>query len=183
MAEKQDTQPAQPEKPAAAPEITEAKASDGTTVLGIKQPEAPAPEKAKSDGLATPHEHAVAIGAYLERARTAVVGSQDPVIRLYSWQHAAAAALHGWAEHEHHEAAPIRLKVGDYKLALLAATNPVTRVAVDAKTDAKGNPVKAGEKVDSHKAAELGIPTTTTYEPHPPALSKHAPHAKEAGKV
>ncbi len=43
------------------------------------------------------------------------------------WQHAAAAALHGWAEHAHHAGAPMRLSAEDYFAALVAASEPDTQ--------------------------------------------------------
>jgi hypothetical protein len=45
-------------------------------------------------------------------------GRQSPT----SWKHAAAAALHGWAEHAHHEGAPMRMVRADYEAALAAAS-------------------------------------------------------------
>ncbi|HMI91568.1 MAG TPA: hypothetical protein VK509_09410, partial [Polyangiales bacterium] len=40
------------------------------------------------------------------------------------WKHAAAAALHGWAEHAHHEGKPMELSADDYAAALKAAEGP-----------------------------------------------------------
>lgn len=40
------------------------------------------------------------------------------------WQHAAAAALHGWADHAHHEGKAILLTAEEYFHALVAATEP-----------------------------------------------------------
>lgn len=133
---------------------------------------------AKPTDLASPHEHAKALGSFGKRearpgsvALTSVNGQSLSTDR-YSWQHNAAAALHGWLEHEHHEAKPIELSAEDYKAALLAASAPVTRIV--------GKDGKPGEKTNSHEAAEKGIPTVTDYEPHAPALSRHAAHAKKA---
>lgn len=40
----------------------------------------------------------------------------------YSWQHAAADSLHGWAQHAHHyQGAPLMLSQADYQAALEAA--------------------------------------------------------------
>ncbi len=36
------------------------------------------------------------------------------------WQHAAAAALHGWEQHKHDAAAPLELSETDYRAALKA---------------------------------------------------------------
>jgi len=41
-----------------------------------------------------------------------------------AWKHAAARALHGWAEHAHHTGAPMELSAEDYAAALEAACNP-----------------------------------------------------------
>ena len=41
-----------------------------------------------------------------------------------AWKHAAAAALHGWAEHAHHEGKPMELEPEDYAAALKAAEAP-----------------------------------------------------------
>lgn len=55
-------------------------------------------------------------------------GGSDAHPRMVShpnfWQHKAAAALHGWSEHAHHEGAPIKLTADEYYGALVAATKP-----------------------------------------------------------
>lgn len=38
------------------------------------------------------------------------------------WRHGAAAALHGWLEHAHHELEPMLLSQSDYEAALTAAS-------------------------------------------------------------
>ena len=58
-----------------------------------------------------------------------------------AWKHAAAAALHGWNEHQYHEGKAVELSAEDYAAALAASEAPGP----------------SGE-----------------YEPHEPALSKHA---------
>jgi hypothetical protein len=127
---------------------------------------------------ASPHEHAKALGSFRKRSMRAgdvavtSINGQSVSTDNYSWQHNAAAALHGWAEHEHHEAKPLEMSADDYKAALLAASKPVTRVI---RKDGK-----PGDVIDSHEAADRGIPTHTDYEPHPAALSRHAAHAKKA---
>ena len=40
------------------------------------------------------------------------------------WQQDAAAALHGWGDHEHHAGAPMQLTGVDYYQALVAASEP-----------------------------------------------------------
>ena len=131
----------------------------------------------KSEELRTPHEHAVAIGAFRNRklapgAVVATLGGGAPDLGEYSMQHVAAEALHGWKDHAHHEGKPIKLNLEDYKSALKAAWKPVTRAVL--------KDGKLGEPIDSLKAAEDGIPTVTDYEPHAPAFSKHAPHFPKA---
>lgn len=151
----------------------------------------------------TPRDHAKAIGAHKERelrkgdvAVTSVNG-QAVDMNLFSWQHNAAAALHGWAEHEHHEGKPLELSRDDYKKALLAASAPVVRAAVDVdadvtvKADKDSKKVrvvaKSGEVIDLRKLgattydlANAGVSFTAVEEPHPAALSKHAAHVKNA---
>jgi hypothetical protein len=41
--------------------------------------------------------------------RAAQVNGEPEEFELFHWQHAAAEALHGWKQHEHHEAKPILL--------------------------------------------------------------------------
>jgi len=162
-------------------------------------------EKPEVHALRGPHEHAVAIGAFRERkeragAVVAAIGGRTPNLGEYSWQHQAAAALHGWVEHEHHEAKPVDLSLDDYKKALLAASSPVVRaandtnVAITVKAEKDGEKPRdvrvaanKGEVIDLRKLgiitedlANKGVPFTADYEPHAPALSKHAAHAKNA---
>ena len=40
------------------------------------------------------------------------------------WRHAAAAVLHGWAEHKHHQNGAMRLTEGEYDKALKAMDSP-----------------------------------------------------------
>lgn len=125
--------------------------------------------------LATPEEHAKTLpGGVKEVERFARVGNQSETFTLFHQQHAAAEALHGWKQHAHHEGAPILLTKEAYENALRAAGSPVTRVVKDFDGKGKLASYKPGDKVDSYKAAELGVPTTTDYEPHPQALSQHA---------
>lgn len=39
------------------------------------------------------------------------------------WKHAAAAALHGWSQHAHHEGAPMQLSAADYAAAIATVTS------------------------------------------------------------
>lgn len=174
-------------------------AKDITLPEGDVRTSAPADAAAPAakTGTASPHEHAKALGSFAERkARggSVVVSSlngQSVSNGVYSWQHAAAAALHGWAEHEHHEAKPIQLSADDYKAALLAASAPVIRSAVDfsgSVPNGKGNvslSSKKGDKIDLQKLdlstadlASAGVAFTADYEPHTTSLSKHAVYSK-----
>jgi hypothetical protein len=141
----------------------------------VEKTSVPAEQAApKSEDLRTPHQHAVAIGAFRDRklapgSVVATLGGGAPNLGEYSMQHAAAEALHGWKEHAHHEAAEIQISLDDYKKALVAAWKPVTR-----RVNEKGE--RVGEPLDSEEAAKKGTPTVTDYEPHAAALSKHAPH-------
>lgn len=48
----------------------------------------------------------------------------------YTWQHAAAAARHGWEAHRYHAGEPMRLTDEDYLAALLAVSPETGPVAV-----------------------------------------------------
>lgn len=105
---------------------------------------------AQSD-LLTPEELAELTGnATVERAAFAF-GGQPRAATVYSWQHEAAAQLHGWKDHAHHANEPFRMTRLDYEAALKAAADPVQ----DERT---------------------GV---TDYQPHRAAMSQHAPAAKK----
>lgn len=125
----------------------------------------------KGHSLASPQQHAKAMGGVKTRQRVAQVNGQPDKFEDYHPFHAAAEALHGWREHEHHEGAPIQLTADEYTAALKAASAPVTRVADDVERN--GEKYSNGADINSHKAAELGVPVVTDYEPHPAALSPH----------
>ncbi len=72
--------------------------------------------------------------------------------------HAGAAALHGWAEHAHHENGAMELSEVDYNKAIEAAKAPKP-----AATPSKDNPLPR-----------------EIYVPHKAALSKHSPAVKRA---
>lgn len=124
------------------------------------------PAKVEAEKRLTPAEHARRTGNVKPLAGLAING--DRRREQFSWQHAAAAQLHGWAEHEHHEGKPIELTAAEYEAALKAASEPVTR-----EIDENGKP---GRPLSAKELAELKgkKPTVTDYEPHPGALSKHA---------
>lgn len=133
----------------------------------------PADVKIEGIVLATPEEHAKALNGVKEVERYARTASQSETFDLYHPQHAGAEALHGWKLHAHHAGQPIRLTRDAYENALRAAANPVTRVLEGFEGKGRAAAFKAGEPTDSHKAAALGVPTLTDYEPHAAALSPH----------
>lgn len=74
---------------------------------------------------ATPHEHAVQLGNLAPEYNGPQFGARR---QRYSWQHEAAAQLHGWARYEldgHPE--PFRLSRDDYQSALKAVEPPTPR--------------------------------------------------------
>jgi hypothetical protein len=81
--------------------------------------------KPDEEKLGTPEEHAVAekqfVGTFDRYAR---IGDEAATVTRYTWQHNCAAALHGWADHEHHAGAPIRITAKAYRNALRAAAGP-----------------------------------------------------------
>ncbi len=120
----------------------------------------------KAINAASPRDHAVSMKLVRSRDRVARVNNEPASFDEYSPQHLAAAELHGWAEHAHHEAKPIQLSKEDYEAALHAAYHPVTRVI-----GRDGKPT--GGPIDSLDAANKGTATITDYEPHKPALSPY----------
>jgi hypothetical protein len=141
-------------------------------------PPAPPKDKVEAPGLSTPVEHAIATGnarRFTPPVAFGRAGEQpQPVEGLaFSAEHASAAALHGWGQHEHHEGEPIKLSRADYEAALKAAATPVTRVrAADGRL---GEPLdaEAAEKHAKSRTADKGE-IVTDYEPHDAALSKHS---------
>lgn len=97
-------------------------------------------------------------------------GGKPQKILVHSWQHTAAAQLHGWGAHEHHAGAPIQLTRDDYEKALEAASEPVTRLL-----DKDGKPT--GDPLTKEAVAAMNgrQPVRSDYEPHRAALSPHAP--------
>ncbi len=78
--------------------------------------------------MLTPEEHAKAEKQFVGVAtRYARIGDQSPTIAQYTWQHNAAAALHGWDAHAHHAGEPIRMTAKAYRNALRAASSPDER--------------------------------------------------------
>jgi hypothetical protein len=135
----------------------------------------------KAEALATPEQHAIATGNARRYMPAVAFGGagESPMPREtlgFSAEHAAAAALHGWALHEHQEGEPIKISADAYAEALKAAAHPVTRLV-----PANG---KASEPLDAAAVAEFQKSRAanksargdlvTDYEPHDAALSKHS---------
>jgi hypothetical protein len=142
--------------------------------LAVSKPDEPSAIEPASAVVApthfSPEVHARATGNAVEKKSGLRFGGGRPDKDLtYSWQHAAAAQLHGWAAHEHHTGAAIALTRVDYEAALKAAAEPVTRYATEDG--------QLGALLDQQAVARLNgtKPTTSRYEPHPAALSPHAP--------
>lgn len=85
--------------------------------MAKETPEPTAPTKAEKR---SPHEHAEAFGHVISGSGPRF--GSEPNGPDYSWQHRAAAQLHGWLEHEHHEGKPVELSEHDYQAALFAAS-------------------------------------------------------------
>lgn len=66
-----------------------------------------------------------------EDTQSMVNGKPFDTIGQFLALHEAAAVMHGWALHEHHEGKPLELTRADYEAALKAA----------GETDAKGQPI------------------------------------------
>lgn len=107
----------------------------------LKQADADVRPVVDPDALATPEEHAKAEKQFAGRVvRFARIGNQSPTFDMYSWQHNAAAALHGWGDHAHHAGKPMQLTAKAYRNALRAAANP----------DVKGNYVPEPAALSPH---------------------------------
>ncbi len=72
-----------------------------------------------------------------------------------AWKHAGAAALHQWADYEHHNGKPLLLERPDYEAALKAAEAPVELAGKDDKA-----------------------PKRSDYVPHPAANGAKPPEGK-----
>lgn len=76
-------------------------------------------EPATKGELRSPDEWAKAKGHFVKYK-----GVADPELGTgdhFSWQHAAAAVMHGWKRHEAQEGAPLQISEADYMAALDAA--------------------------------------------------------------
>lgn len=134
---------------------------------------APADGSAK---LPTIEEHALATGNVKPMTFEFFTRTRPQDRMVFSAEHAAAAALHGWNAHAHHANETFRCTREAYEAALKAAAAPVTRTL-----DKDGKP---GPALDAEQVAKLNgsKPLVHVYEPHTAALSKHAPksHAAKA---
>ena len=113
---------------------------------------------------ATPEEHARATGQVEREEREPITINGERSGPAYTWQHAAAAALHGWNHHKLHDAEPLLITQDAYKAALKAVEAPVAH-AVNRKSDRR---VLAGSE---KPGAEESL--SHDYVPHAGALSKH----------
>lgn len=87
--------------------------------------ENPVPTEApKAAEIYTPEELAKLTGNVKALPEEARIGGAPGVTQLFSWQHAAAAQLHGWNAHALHTADPFKLARSDYEKALEAACAP-----------------------------------------------------------
>jgi hypothetical protein len=89
------------------------KRDEARLALGAERP----PEE-----LQTPEEHARALGHVTEYQEPFRVRGAPGMKTAYSWQHGAAAQLHGWNQHKLDSAEPFRLSRVAYEAALLAAS-------------------------------------------------------------
>ncbi len=123
------------------------------------------PSTSAQSDLATPEEHAKATGNLAPKPQTETAktfGRKDkPQIVRLSWQHEAAAQLHGWRAHSSHSAEPLLITRAAYLAALKASAEPFC-----AKTCPKTGVVKDGPSARARHGH---------YEPHVPAMSPYAP--------
>lgn len=144
------------------------------------------PPKEQADGKFTPLELARATGHMRQLTQEQAVrfggGNADLKTELLSWEHTAAAQLHGWNAHEHHAGGSFRMTPDDYAGALKAAAEHVTR-SVESIDKATGKETLS-EPLTPKQVADLNgrKPTRSDYEPHKPAMSPHAHGATTAAK-
>jgi hypothetical protein len=103
----------------------------------------PSPSAAEEPkGPPTLHDHAVATGNVAASAPAFTFGSSR---QRYSWQHEAAAQLHGWNAHSQHSADPLSISLDDYKAALKAAESDPLQAHLPAVSPAHLAHVKANQ--------------------------------------
>lgn len=129
----------------------------------------PAPDAPKTTDERLPVEELARLtGNVLANAEKyeLIINGQRP-LPLFTWQHAAAAQLHGWNQHKLDSADPLLLTHAEYEAALKVVEAPVARVV--GKDGQKGRRLGAGEKLTE------GESLSQDYEPHDAALSPFAP--------
>lgn len=130
--------------------------------------------------LFTLEELAKATGNYVDADRGVRIGRSSK-LNPFTWEHRAAAQLHGWDAHALATTEPLKLSVEDYQAALKAATEPFQAKAEDFKArDEHAAKVATGKakRDDKCEAAER-CARHGRYVPHKPALSKFAPKGRE----
>jgi hypothetical protein len=93
----------------------------------------PAPAQGEPKAPPTLHDHAVATGNVATSTPAFTFGSSR---QRYSWQHEAAAQLHGWNAHGQHSAEPLIISREDYDAALQAAQSDALRAHLPAVSPA-----------------------------------------------
>jgi hypothetical protein len=139
---------------------------DAQPVVPVVQPQEQESEEPKAPP--TVHDHAAATGNLAKTAPAFSFGEQR---QRYSWQHEAAAQLHGWKAHEQATVDKLHISREDYESALKAALEPVARLRNDDGTFSE--PLTAQQV----KALKDTSKLVSRYEPHRAALSEFA--AKE----
>ena len=105
-------------------------------MFGKEKPEAAPPKKAD---MRSPTDWAKALGEFHDAK--GVPGQED----FFSARHAAAAALHGWNDHAHHEGRELEMTEADY------------RTALDAGHPKKGNPKAHRPALSKHCPHDGGL--------------------------
>lgn len=80
-----------------------------------------------------------------EDTSSTVNGKPFDSIGLFLDRHDAAAVMHGWTLHEHHEQKPFELTRADYEAAIEAA----------GKTDERGQPIPHAPAMSPHAAPQF----------------------------
>lgn len=70
------------------------------------------------------HELAAMTGNVENKQFFARIGNASHERRCFSWQHNAAAQLHGWNAYQHNHGKPLELSREDYECALRCASEP-----------------------------------------------------------
>ena len=132
-----------------------------------ERPAAPAHEE-----KLTPEDHAVNAGMLVNSTRAPAFGEER---QRYSWQHEAAAQLHGWEAHKLATVEPLTITREAYDAALKAIESTVTRVR---SADGTLSEPLTPEKI---KALKDTSGVVHALEPHAAAMSRYSPKApKEA---